>query len=241
MSIRPPGAPPSSPPLEPSARVPGELVSALMDGQLRGPLFAQTVHDSTRDPQSIKRWGEYHLIGEAMRSPDVDGVRLTASSPEFLVRLRRRLAEEKLPQAPASTLAPKAVATSFREALSRFETAAKSWAVQPVFFWRAVSAVASAAAFSAVAWHLLLPATDGPQWAQSAPQQSHAALLAQANPPLTPLPGLAVVESPRGPMLRDSQLQALLAAHKQAAGNSALPVPAGFLRNATFEVKASAP
>ena len=33
----------------------------------------------------------------------------------------------------------------------------------------------------------------------------------------------------------DPQLDALLAAHKQLGGGSALPMPAGFLRNATFE------
>jgi len=36
-------------------------------------------------------------------------------------------------------------------------------------------------------------------------------------------------------MLRDARLDALLAAHKQFGGASALQVPAGFLRNATFE------
>ena len=39
----------------------------------------------------------------------------------------------------------------------------------------------------------------------------------------------------RAVMLRDPRLDELLAAHKQAAGASALQTPAGFLRNATFE------
>jgi sigma-E factor negative regulatory protein RseA len=36
-------------------------------------------------------------------------------------------------------------------------------------------------------------------------------------------------------MIRDPQLDALLAAHKQFGGASALQTPAGCLRNATFQ------
>ena len=36
-------------------------------------------------------------------------------------------------------------------------------------------------------------------------------------------------------MIRDPQLDELLAAHRQLGGASALQMPAGFLRNATFE------
>jgi sigma-E factor negative regulatory protein RseA len=36
-------------------------------------------------------------------------------------------------------------------------------------------------------------------------------------------------------MIRDPRLDELLAAHKQFGGASALQMPAGFLRNATFE------
>jgi sigma-E factor negative regulatory protein RseA len=37
-------------------------------------------------------------------------------------------------------------------------------------------------------------------------------------------------------MLRDPRLDQLLAAHRQSGGASALQVPSGFLRSATFEV-----
>jgi len=36
-------------------------------------------------------------------------------------------------------------------------------------------------------------------------------------------------------MLRDAQLDALLAAHRQLGGGSALQMSSGFLRNATFD------
>ena len=51
----------------------------------------------------------------------------------------------------------------------------------------------------------------------------------------TASPALAVVEGRNGPMLRDPQLDSLMAAHQQVSGHSALQVPAGFLRNATYD------
>lgn len=36
-------------------------------------------------------------------------------------------------------------------------------------------------------------------------------------------------------MIRDPHIDALLAAHRQFGGTSALQAPTGFLRNATFE------
>jgi sigma-E factor negative regulatory protein RseA len=39
-------------------------------------------------------------------------------------------------------------------------------------------------------------------------------------------------------MIRDPQLDALMAAHRQFGGTSALQMPTGFLRNATFEAGA---
>ena len=43
-----------------------------------------------------------------------------------------------------------------------------------------------------------------------------------------------VVASPQGPMVRDTRLEELMAAHKQLGGSS-LQAPSGFLRNAGFE------
>jgi sigma-E factor negative regulatory protein RseA len=39
-------------------------------------------------------------------------------------------------------------------------------------------------------------------------------------------------------MLRDARLDALMAAHKQFGGTSALQMPAGFISNATYETPA---
>ncbi|MDU7587859.1 MAG: anti-anti-sigma factor, partial [Acidovorax sp.] len=51
---------------------------------------------------------------------------------------------------------------------------------------------------------------------------------------------LATAAGPDGQqvMLRDPRLDELLAAHKQFGSTTALQMPAGFLRNATFEAPA---
>ena len=41
--------------------------------------------------------------------------------------------------------------------------------------------------------------------------------------------------APSGRVIRDARLDQYLAAHKQFGGSSALGVPSGFLRSATFE------
>ena len=46
---------------------------------------------------------------------------------------------------------------------------------------------------------------------------------------------VAAVPSEGAVMLRDPELDALMAAHQQLGGHSALQMPSGFLRNATFE------
>lgn len=82
--------------------------------------------------------------------------------------------------------------------------------------WRWAAGLASLAALAVVGWQLVADlggAAFAPQLAQVA------------------APGAG--EMPR--MIRDPRLDQLLAAHQQAGGTSALQMPAGFLRNATFE------
>jgi sigma-E factor negative regulatory protein RseA len=43
------------------------------------------------------------------------------------------------------------------------------------------------------------------------------------------------VQTPQGVMLRNPELEALMAAHRQYGGMTALQMPAGFLRTATFD------
>lgn len=91
-----------------------------------------------------------------------------------------------------------------------------------VFRWKMVAGFASFAAMAAVMWQLVaLPvAPTGPQLASAPP----------------PSDTLQRVVTPAGDvMIRDPQLDELMAAHRQWGGVSALQMPAGFLRSATYE------
>lgn len=99
------------------------------------------------------------------------------------------------------------------------------------FLWRMVAGLAGLVFVSAAAWQV-----------RGWQEPLGAGLLAQGVPAVpqggeVPAPFAAAqapgAEPPR--MIRDAQLDALLAAHKQFGGASALQAPAGFLRSATFE------
>jgi sigma-E factor negative regulatory protein RseA len=90
-------------------------------------------------------------------------------------------------------------------------TPAISVANDSFFNWKWVGGLSAAAAFVAFSWNLIsttatLPNGSGAQLAQTS----------------------------AGVMLRNPQLDALIAAHNQVGGSSALQMPSGFLRSATF-------
>ena len=95
-----------------------------------------------------------------------------------------------------------------------------------LFRWKMVAGFASLAAVAAIGWNSFsVLQSEAPQGAQLAVVTQPSAgteqtELAQAGPAV---------------MIRDPRLDELLAAHKQYGGASALQMPAGFLRNATFE------
>jgi sigma-E factor negative regulatory protein RseA len=82
--------------------------------------------------------------------------------------------------------------------------------------WKMAAGVASFAAVAAVGWNMFGTATPASQ------------------PQLAAAPA-AVVAQPASTMVRDPQLDRLLAAHRQFGGATALQTSSGFLRNATFE------
>ena len=89
-----------------------------------------------------------------------------------------------------------------------------------------VAGLASFAAFAAVGWSVLVPA--------GAPAPGGAPQLASAGQPAS-APAAVAGRSDAGVMLRDPKLDELLAAHRQFGAASALPMPAGFVRNAAFD------
>jgi sigma-E factor negative regulatory protein RseA len=132
-----------------------------------------------------------------------------ASSPSaFLERLQRRLRDE-----------PPLAARVMREpaAPARREEAANDGS----FRWKLVAGFASVAAVGAMAWSLV----------GGLPGKPASAELAKAPA------GSVLTAGERGVMIRNPQLDELLAAHRRLGGASALQMQmsTGLVRNATFE------
>jgi sigma-E factor negative regulatory protein RseA len=131
-----------------------------------------------------------------------------ASAPsDFLARLRPLLAKE------SAMLPPQLPADS----PSRPATAQA--ANDTSFRWKVVAGAASLAAIGAIGWSLVAGTGARP-----------------GEPQLAAVPaGTVLTQTDRGAMIRDARLDEFMAAHRQLGGASALQMPAGFLRNATFE------
>jgi sigma-E factor negative regulatory protein RseA len=187
-----------------------ELVSALADGQLRGEEFACALQRVEDDAEARARWHAYHLVGDVLRADEL--ARTGGQDAAFVARLRLRLQQEQTPDLSVGALEP--VASAADEVVAAgTHPVADAAANDASRRWKLVAGVASLAAVVAVGWQMaaFYGAADG------------GAQLAQAG-----APGQQV-------MLRDPRLDQLLAAHQQFGGTSALQMPAGFLRNATYE------
>lgn len=187
-----------------------EQLSALMDGELDGGSLAQALSFAKDEGQST--WELYHLVGDVLRSPELAA---HAQSP-LLTRLREQIAQE--PTAPRVLAAQPMEAAQFSAVKVERPAANAS-----VFRWKMAAGFASLAAVAAIGWNSMTALQgDGKQLA-AAPVQPPAEILAVSEGAGQPV------------MLRDPRLDELLQAHKQFGSTSALQMPAGFLRNATFE------
>lgn len=186
-----------------------ELISALADGQLASEDFARALAACEADAQALDSWSTYHLIGDVLRSPELMS---HAADTAFVARLRARLSQE-----PVLVAAPALPEVRHAQAGRIGEGAANDAS----FPWKLVAGFASVAAVAAIAWNAgtgLLSPSAAPQLART-----------------EPAPQQVRVASEQGTMVRDARTQELLAAHRQLGGTSALQMPSGFLRNATFE------
>lgn len=200
-----------------------ELVSALADGQLRGQEFAHTLERLDADNDARLTWHAYHVVGDVLRSGEIMAGRRDA---DFMQRLQRALLQEA-PLVPMVNAADSIAVNAIRSGVRNLDGSADAAANEARFRWKLVAGLASLAAVSVIGWQASSGWGDqraAPTLAQQAVQPDSVSLL-----PLTR--GGA---EPRV-MIRDPQLDALLAAHKQFGGTSALQMPAGFLRNATFD------
>ena len=217
-----------------------EQISALADGELQGDEFTAVVSRLAVEGNLRTAWQSYHLVGDVLRA----GTHAPCSdSTMFLARFQQRLSQDRIvlttpAQRPGALPMPTQIQTKFP---NRIEAAN-----EPAFRWKLVAGAASLAAAAAIGWSWVGTniAPAGPQLAQQQQQSQTAPVVAVANMATTtavPSPSLTPVFSPRvmvgngNPqvMLRDSRLDELLEAHRQAGGASQMP--SGFLRNATFE------
>ena len=211
-----------------------EQMSALADGQLHADACAQAVELACNDEDAQATWQLYHMVGDVLRSGELarrdTGVDFAAG---VLARLQKEDALAGRAQ-PASVIAIESIAVSEGGVGEKpvFDVK-KDAANTSVFRWKMVAGFASLAAVAAMGWKsasMLGGAPAGGQLAQ-APVAGQPALVAVTAPQL-------VAQSANGVapvMLRDPRLDEFLAAHKQLGGSSALQMPAGFLRNATFD------
>ncbi len=133
------------------------------------------------------------------------GLALASDHEMFMARLRLRLQQEGVPA---------------RALVSPVPPDRRNSANDSVWGWKLVAGLSSMAMVGLLGWQLL--------------QAPPAAQLA-ASEPRPAAPVLAETEAPAALMIRDPRLDQLITAHQQQGGASALQMPAGFLRNATFE------
>jgi len=221
-----------------------DALSALVDGELDAASLQHLLTAFEAQPQAqeqgLRNWHAYHVIGDALRG---SGMVLASQRPgDFLAGVRERLrAEQGVRVAQeASVLIPQQAGPARGAAAN-----------DAVFRWKMVAGFASLAAVMAVSWSVIggsSPDAGGrAAGSQLASSQSVPATTVAAQPvtapsavPLAasavPMPSReVVVNTGQGRLIRDARLEELLAEHRQHGGLSALQVPTGFIRGATYE------
>lgn len=188
-----------------------ELISALADGELSDAEFDQVMWALQSGDEQHARWHGYQLVGDVLRS----GVTAPMGRHDeaFLARLRPHLKEKG------------AVAAVRPVPGARWS---RSSANDAVWRWKLVAGLSSLTVMSVLGWVMATRTAVGEAGMQLAQQQS----LPRAEMPQDQQTASAATEPV---MLRDPRLDRMIAAHQQLGGASALQMPAGFLRNATFE------
>jgi sigma-E factor negative regulatory protein RseA len=211
---------------ETSALPPEQALSALIDGELDAVHFEGLLATAHAETEALASWHSYLVIGDVLRGASI----VTSSQPpgDFLADIRERLQAETTIAAVSTSggLSPVHVQQTVPVGVSAANDA--------IFRWKLVAGCASLAAVMAVSWSVLSGSPTGT--AGASPQ--FAAAPAISVPPTSPVtsPGTAVVvNTGQGTLIRDARLEELLAEHRQNAGMSALQMPTGFIRNATYD------
>lgn len=192
-----------------------ECLSAMVDGELEPVELVQALGAAVGDAQCISQWHAYHVVGDVLRSAEL----ATAGQDlEFLRKLEQRLAQEPVYLPSQSATVPATPAGVF------WTRSANAGTLR----WKLVAGVACSA--------LAIVVGMG-QWQPTGSQTG----MQLSSAPVTSPPAMAPLVQPEVGtlvMIRDPELDGLLAAHQQLGGHSALQRSSGFLRNATFEMPA---
>jgi sigma-E factor negative regulatory protein RseA len=199
----------------------GEWLSALFDGECTMPQVEALL---TRGDAAADRatWDAYRCIGQALRA---QAAAHGGADPAFVRAVMARVAHET-----GETLVE---ASSVSEAATPGAVSARMPAANDaVFRWKVVAGVAAVAAAVAIVWGSGgLPGAPegGAQWARNTQDNAPAPTVVSAP---------AVPASASSGVVRDPQIEELMAAHRQWGGASALQTSAGFLRAASYDVPA---
>lgn len=183
-----------------------ESLSAMVDGESTDHEIGLVTAALAASADERQAWADYHCVGQAMRAHEKV---LAPPNAAFVAGVMTRIRAESV---AAEQVAP----------VVHVHDAAND----AVFRWKMVAGVATLAAAAALVWQVAVAPNAGSQLAQ-APVQPLEQSLRDASQ--------QAVLTEHGVVIRDARLEALLAEHRQYGGMSALQMPAGFLRNATYE------
>lgn len=211
---------------------PEQVLSALVDGELDAALLDGLLAADEGRAEVFASWHSYQVIGDVLRG---NRVVATAQAPgDFLAGVRERLRSESAPVAqPVGE--GRLLVQNPPAALVQVPAANDA-----VFRWKMVAGLASLAAVMAVSWTVLSGAPSGsggaagPQLASASVPTQQTAAPVEVSAAAAPS-NAVVVNTGQGPLIRDARLEELLAEHRQNGGMSALQMPTGFIRNATYD------
>jgi len=196
-----------------------EDISALVDNAVAGGRAHDTLSAVLHSDAAKATWHRYHLIGDILRS---DNLAPTTSELNFAERVMAAL--------PAQP--PVLVQPLLGEEIAAVQVSSERRSANGREFWlKALTGTLCLAVLGMLV--IALPQANAPHTTAQRSVQPGAIV---ASVPATKAPAVDVaLEDERPIMTRDPELDALLSAHQQMGGHSALQAPAGFLRNATFE------
>lgn len=195
-----------------------ERISALVDGDLQDDACAAAVSSVLDDRDAIRTWHTYQVVGDVLRSAELAPTR---NDFAFWEKLEARLVQEQHQLNLVEDASKDSLLTGLKADSLRDQPSAAN---ASIFRWKMLATTAFTVLVGVVGLGL---------WTQAG--QSADARMAAMAPSVPVVPPVVTAESNRETMMRDPQLDELMAAHRQLGGHSALQVPAGFLRNATYE------